>query len=83
MSSSRQHWFESEREKEAEILEQKRQQVARMKLATNPEQLTLDLPRVRTYEIELAYKELIFECRNMPGWRNSEHYKTAARLGMI
>lgn len=58
-------------------------QRARTKFATHPEQLSLGLPIPREYEIEQAYYQLVEECRNLPGWRQSEHYKTAARLGAI
>lgn len=83
MSSSRQAWYEEQRAIEEQIKEDQRMQLARDKFAKQPEQLSLGLPIPREYEIEQAYYKLVEECRNLPGWRMSEHYKTAARLGAI
>lgn len=83
MSSSRQAWYEEQQEAEERAKEAQRLQKAREKLATNPEQMRLDLPVPHGYDVEKAYIALVAECLHMPGFRNSDHYKTASRLGAI
>lgn len=83
MSSSRQAWFDEQRELEERQEQEERLKRSRVAFANKPEQLSLGLPVPHGYEVEKAYRELVEDCRNMPGWRQSEHYKTAARLGMI
>lgn len=80
--NSREQWVKDQERLERQEAINVRAALQRVKFANKPEQLSLDLPIPREYQIEVAYKELVQACQygQISGWDGSDYQNTARKL---